>query len=233
MRLTTTPAYGTGQAPTVRPREERGGLDNQRRVAVGCATSGTPVGGTLSGRRVVITASLLVLALAGAPAAGGQQTSDVHSPAALAITVEQLRGCLALLSGGDRRLVSLRFGTAGKPAASRAAVAAQLHTSAAAVATAEVLAVRRLVNAHRRGHCQGAAQRPATPNAAGRTATGAAGAPATMTRTRAVAAGAGSKTSWTKPSVLIPLVIAAIALLLLVRELRREFRLTIRGAPDR
>jgi hypothetical protein len=102
-----------------------------------------------------------------APSADGQATlAGLHSPAAMAATVHQLRACVHSLPASDRFLLSLRFGIGGRPRKTDADVAARLGTTAAAVAAREVIAVRRLADAHRRGACKRAPVRATASSSA-------------------------------------------------------------------
>jgi hypothetical protein len=91
----------------------------------------------------------------GAPSAAAQATlAELHSPAALAAKIHELRGCVRSLPASDRFLLALRFGIGGRPQKTDAAVAARLHTTSAIVAAREITAVRRLAAAQRRGACK-------------------------------------------------------------------------------
>lgn len=91
----------------------------------------------------------------GPPPVVAQQSSvDPHAPAAMATTVHRLTRCVHAIPAPDRFLLSLRFGIGGRPQKTDAAVAARLHTTGAIVAAREVIAVRRLAVAHRRGACK-------------------------------------------------------------------------------
>jgi hypothetical protein len=90
-----------------------------------------------------------------APSAVGQASlAGLHSPAAMAATVHQLRACVHSIPASDRFLLALRFGIGGRPRKTDAEVAARLGTTTAAVAARELVAVRRLADAQRRGACK-------------------------------------------------------------------------------
>jgi hypothetical protein len=78
-------------------------------------------------------------------------------------TIHELRRCVARIPATDRFLLSLRFGIGGRPQKTDAEVAARLQTTSAIVAERELVAVRRLVEAHRRGLCK---RGPVTASAA-------------------------------------------------------------------
>jgi hypothetical protein len=112
-------------------------------------------GAKRSRRRIAGLATLGVLGIAiAAPGADAQSAvTDLHTAAAMGATVHELRRCVSSIPAPDRLLLSLRFGIGGRPQKTDAAVAARLQTTSAIVATREVLAVRRLNHAHRRGAC--------------------------------------------------------------------------------
>jgi hypothetical protein len=98
--------------------------------------------------------SAFAIASGAPPAAPAQQVfANLHTPAAMAATIHQLKGCLARIPASDRFLLSLRFGVGGRPQKTDAAVAARLNTTPATVRSREVVAVRRLTNARRSGAC--------------------------------------------------------------------------------
>jgi hypothetical protein len=103
----------------------------------------------------------------GAPAADARSTfAQLHTPAAMAATIHELRGCVGSIPASDRFLLALRFGFGGRPQKTDAAVAARLHTTGATVAAREVIAVRRLADAHRRGACKQATVRASAASSA-------------------------------------------------------------------
>src|SRR3954451_23199333 len=74
-------------------------------------------------------------------------------------TVHQLRSCFGVLSPTDRRIVVLRSGIGPRDPASPQQIAAELKISAASVAKAQWVPVRKMRAAQQAGQC-GAAQAP-------------------------------------------------------------------------
>ena len=112
---------------------------------------------TLQGvKRNACLATLALMGTAFAASSEAAQTNlgDPHSSTAMAATIHQLRRCVSSIPAPDRFLLSLRFGVGGRPQKTDAQVAARLGTTAADVAGREVIAVRRLADAHRRGACK-------------------------------------------------------------------------------
>jgi hypothetical protein len=101
------------------------------------------------------TVAVLGAAFGASPAVAQQSSVNSQAAAAMAATVHELRGCVHAMSATDRFLLALRFGIGGRPQKSDPEVAARLHTTSAIVAAREVIAVRRLADAHRRGACNG------------------------------------------------------------------------------
>jgi hypothetical protein len=158
---------------------------------------------------------LAVLALGATPVAAAPATA-VHSDAALAVVVHADRACAPqVLNAGDRALLALRFGTAGRRGVPAATAAAQLHLSPAAFTLAEYRAVRRLEIAHRAGRCD-----PSAGLAAGGVQSFSATHPAPTTP---AATATSSGLSWTSPTELALLAVIVLALGALVYGLRRDF----------
>ena len=107
-----------------------------------------------SGTAGLATLAVLGSAFGAPPAAAAQSSVDPHSPAAMAATIHELKRCVHTIAASDRFLLALRFGIGGRPRKTDAEVAARLHTTSAIVAARELIAVRRLADAHRRGACK-------------------------------------------------------------------------------
>jgi hypothetical protein len=112
-------------------------------------------GGKLSRASIALVATCGALAAA-APATttAGPPLAQLHTPAAMAATVHQLRACLSSLVHTDQRLLTLRFGLGGKPVLTDAQVAARLGLTPAQVTGRVIVAVRRLAVAHHFGGCR-------------------------------------------------------------------------------
>jgi hypothetical protein len=121
--------------------------------------------GLLSALLAAFAVALGATAVARAAAPGGFTAPDDPGVPAL---IAGLRGCLNSLPAADRQVLTLRAGLGGRPAQLTAQVAATLHESGAAATAAEVLGIRRLEAARRRGACQvqAAASTPARKPAA-------------------------------------------------------------------
>ncbi len=140
-----------------------------------------------TGAHSAVVVALVALVLAGvapsARAAGPGAFTAPDDPAVPGL-IAGLRGCVSGLAPPDRRVLALRSGLGGHAPESSAQVGATLGESTAAATAAEVVAIRRLEAARRRGACQvrppAAQTKPAaaTPTTA---ATPTATAPATPT----------------------------------------------------
>jgi hypothetical protein len=133
--------------------------------------------GLLSALVATLAVALAATAVARAAAPGAFTAPDDPGVPAL---VASLRGCLNSLPAADRQVLTLRAGLGGRPAQLSAEVAATLNESVAAATAAEVLGIRRLEAARRRGACQvqAAARAPARKPAAPAKASTAATTPA-------------------------------------------------------
>ena len=163
-------------------------------------------------------ATLVVLgaALGTQPALAAQPSV---APSAIA-TVHQLRRCVHSIPAADRLLLTLRFGIGGLPQRTDAAVAARLHTTAAAVAQREALAVGRLVDARRRGVCTGG---PVTASAASSNPVPALSPVSAAGDARAPGGGGISSNALLAGAVILAALVIA----------GREFRKAIFGPPPR
>ena len=116
-----------------------------------------PFSASTTGRTGALSVALVALILAGAaPSARAAAPGGFTAPDDPAVPglIAGLRGCVSGLAAPDRRVLALRSGLGGHAPQSSAQVGATLGESTAAATAAEVVAIRRLEAARRRGACQ-------------------------------------------------------------------------------